>query len=511
MSLKTGHDKVLFWGCFIALIATAFGFIIRAQVIGDWGTEFGLSETQKGEIFGAGLYPFAISIVLFSLIIDRIGYKTAMIFGFCCHVIATIMTITAKNYTTLYWGNFIVALGNGTVEAYINPVAATMFSKDKTKWLNILHAGWPGGMVLGGILAIMVGKMGDIGVTPWKLKVMLIFIPTVIYFVMLMREKFPVNERVAAGVSYRDMIKEVGAIGMFIIFWMIFSELSRVTGLAGMMNTLPLVPGAIGAAAVAIATFAYVKSLGRPMFIFLLIVMIPLATTELGVDSWVTDLMGPAMGKYAPWLLVYTSFIMMVLRFNAGGIIHKLSPLGTLAVCATLAACGLLALSGAHTAGAIIAAATLYGVGKTFFWPTTLGVTTEQFPRGGAMTLNSMGGTGMLGVGVIGAMIMGNIQDHTIDKELAKRDAAVHAQVTISKAGLLGAYQAIDAEKVAVADVKAQELVKEVQAGSKQISLKKVAVLPCFMLVSYLILLAYFKSKGGYKPVELTASQPQAH
>ena len=492
----------LFWGCFIALIATAFGFIIRAQVIGDWGTEFGLSETQKGEIFGAGLYPFAISIVLFSLIIDRIGYKTAMIFGFCCHVIATVMTIMAKDYNMLYWGNFIVALGNGTVEAYINPVAATMFNKDKTKWLNILHAGWPGGLVLGGILAIAVGGMTSLSFAPWKLKVALIFIPTIVYFILLMREKFPVNERVAAGVSYRDMIKEVGALGMFIIFWMICSELSRVMGI----SAKPVLAGAIAAAVVAAATFAYVKSLGRPMFIFMLIVMIPLATTELGVDSWVTELMGPAMGKYAPWLLVYTSFIMMVLRFNAGAIVHKLSPLGTLAVCAGLAAAGLVALSGAHTAGAIIGAATLYGVGKTFFWPTTLGVTAEQFPRGGAMTLNSMGGTGMLGVGVIGAMIMGNIQDHTIDKVLAQKDSAIHAQVTVSKSGLLGAYNAIDQEKLAKADEKAQALVKDVQAGSKQISLKKIAVLPCFMLLSYLILIGYFRTKGGYKPVDISSA-----
>jgi MFS family permease len=487
----------LFWGCFIALIATAFGFIVRAQIIGDWGVEFGLSETQKGEIFGAGLYPFAISIVLFSLIIDKIGYKAAMIFGFVCHVVATLITISAKNYEMLYWGNFIVALGNGTVEAYINPVAATMFSKDKTKWLNILHAGWPGGLVIGGILAIALGDFG------WKVRVMLIFIPTIIYFLMLIRERFPINERVAAGVSYRDMIREVGALGMFIIFWMICAELSRVSGLAAAAHTTPIIAGAVAAAGVAIATFAYVKSLGRPMFIFMLIIMIPLATTELGVDSWVTALMGPAMGKYAPWLLVYTSFIMMVLRFNAGAIVHKLSPLGTLAVCAGLAAAGLIALSGAHSAGAILLAATLYGVGKTFFWPTTLGVTAEQFPRGGAMTLNSMGGTGMLGVGVIGAMIMGNIQDHTIDKELARRDAAIHAQVTISKPGLLGAYCAVDAGKVAQADAKAQALIKEVQDGSKQIALKKVAALPCFMLISYLILIGYFRSKGGYKPVDI--------
>ncbi|MEM8712772.1 MAG: MFS transporter, partial [Planctomycetota bacterium] len=151
---SAGEDKLLFWACFIALIATAFGFIVRAMVIDDWAAEFQLSETQKGEIFGVGLWPFAISIVVFSLIIDRIGYGRAMVFAFVCHVASAIVTYFAQGYWSLWVGNFIVALGNGTVEAVINPVVATMFARNKTKWLNILHAGWPGGLVLGGLLTL---------------------------------------------------------------------------------------------------------------------------------------------------------------------------------------------------------------------------------------------------------------------------------------------------------------------------------------------------------------------
>jgi len=49
------NEVILFWGCFFALIATAFGFIVRAQIIVDWETQFNLSEQQKGEILGVGL------------------------------------------------------------------------------------------------------------------------------------------------------------------------------------------------------------------------------------------------------------------------------------------------------------------------------------------------------------------------------------------------------------------------------------------------------------------------
>src|SRR4028118_2373218 len=144
-------DMKLFYACFVALVTTAFGFIVRAVSLDQWGSEFNLSQTQLGEIAGVGLWPFAISIILFSLIIDKIGYKTAMIFAFVCHVASAIITIFADGYWMLYLGTFIVALGNGTVEAVVNPVVATMFPKQKVKWLSILHAGWAGGLVLGGI------------------------------------------------------------------------------------------------------------------------------------------------------------------------------------------------------------------------------------------------------------------------------------------------------------------------------------------------------------------------
>lgn len=507
MNEDVKHQKVLFWGCFIALIATAFGFIIRAMIIGDWAREFNLTPTQQGEIIGAGLWPFAISIILFSLIIDKIGYKVAMIFGFVCHVVSLVVTVTAKSYNQLYLGMFIVALGNGTVEAYANPVVATLFSKDKTKWLNILHAGWAAGLVLGGILTIGLGtELGTsiataVGMASWKVKVLLLAIPTLLYFFMLAGQRFPVNERVTAGVSYRDMIGEIGAVGLFLVFWMIYSELSRVSG----ATASPVLFGAFLASAFALAVGVSLEAGGRPLYVFMLLIMILLATTELGVDSWVTQLMTPAMGRYAPWLLVYTSAIMMVLRFCAGPIVHRLSPLGMLAICAALATGGLLALSVATTGIMIILAATLYGVGKSFFWPTTLGVVAEQFPRGGALTLNAMGGMGMLGVGVIGAMLMGNVQDKTIDTELNKSNEAVHKQVMVEKSSLLGTYQAIDEAKLLVADDSAKAAVKAVQDGSKKVALKYMAILPAIMFLCYVGLIVYFKRKGGYRPVDIGA------
>lgn len=494
-----GQDKLLFWGCFVALIATAFGFIIRALIIGDLGEEFALTGVEKGKIIGVGLWPFSISIVVFSLIIDKIGYGKAMIFAFVCHVVSAIMTIFATGYSMLWWGTLICALGNGTVEAVINPVVATMFSKEKTKWLNMLHAGWPGGLVLGGILTLLLGV--DVS---WRIKVGLILIPTVVYGIMLVGRKFPQHERVTAGVSFKEMLAEAGAIGAFLCSFLIIFQLGDTWGWSWKISLVATV-------VITIAYGAYVRSLGKPLFIFLVLIMMPLATTELGTDSWVTDLLGPAMKEIgfeqAGWVLVYTSLIMMILRFFAGPIVHKLSPLGLLATCSAIAAVGLVLLSNAAAGIAILVAATVYGIGKSFFWPTMLGVVAEQFPKGGALTLNAIAGVGMLAVGVVGSVFLGYAQDTSIDKQLSAHDAAsqtaLHDTYMVEKTSVLGKYLGIDGDKLEAGPEEDQNTVAEVTAVAKKDALKVLAIFPVIMLVCYIILIVYFRSKGGYAAVHL--------
>jgi MFS family permease len=276
------NDKLVFWGSFIALITTSMAFIIRVFLINDgslWPTEFGLDKVKSGELFGAGIWPFAISIILFSLIIDRVGYKFAMYFSFVCYAafagmamaaysivngdVSDLAAAQAKAYGFLYWGSVILGLGNGTVEAFINPVVATLFKDEKSKWLNILHAGWPAGLVFGGVLAIgLSGMVAD----DWRILIWALFIPAVIYLVMLAKAKFPVNERVAAGSSYRDMLAEFGIVGAIIAFSLIFSQLGAVFGWSHML--------AWGLVAISVIAYgAYCRSLGSPLLIALVIIM----------------------------------------------------------------------------------------------------------------------------------------------------------------------------------------------------------------------------------------------
>lgn len=529
-------NQLLFWGCFIALITTAFGFITRMFMLDDPAiteTLLKLDPAEVGRFKGIQVWPFAISIIIFSLIIDKVGYKFSMIFAFVCQAIWAVMGVSALSMaesnpelasSLIFWGGLVMALGNGTVEAFINPVVATMFDKDKTKWLNILHAGWPGGLVIAGIIVILMGEAS------WTLKLGIIAIPAVIYFLMLIGCSFPKQERVSAGVSYKDMLSEFGILGAAVVGVLLTLQLmdffgteNPATGVKEVSTGMKVLFIGIGVAMVA-GFGIYTKSLGRPLMFVLILIMMPLATTEIGTDGWISGIMEKAVTFHGGWILVYTSLIMMILRFFAGPIVEKLTPLGLLILSAVLAIAGLVSLSFSSGVAMIFGAATLYALGKTFFWPTMLGIVSEQTPKGGALTLNAISGIGMLAVGTLGFPYIGALQAQKEIDQVAAISEASEVPGLLSDGSVVADaqsekkiyeiinYNVLDKDKVAELVEKApadkQEdisaAIQKASDGSAQKALANMAYFPGIMLIAYLLLWGFFKSKGGYKPVVIT-------
>jgi MFS family permease len=495
-------DMKLFWACFIALVATSFIFGVRSNTIGELQNSFNLSEAQKGNINGAGMWPFALSIIFFSFIIDRIGYKTVAFIAAACHIASLILTLKATGYESFYWSTLLVAVANGTVESFINPVIATVFRRDKAKWLNILHAGWPAGLALGALFCALFPqtKLGFGAV--WQFRFALCFVPVVLYTLLILPRSFPVNERVAAGVSYRDMLKEVGAVGFFIIGSLTYVAVMQMMGHEAGRSMW--VVGAV----IAVLAGLYTHSLGNWLFIVVLLTIGPLATTELGTDGWMPELLklsGPTgYPNFAAWIFVYVSTIMTILRFYAGPIVHKFSPIGLLVIGAAVSIIGLLLLS--HSVGwVIIAASTVYAFGKTFLWSTTLGMTSEQFPKGGALTLNGVSAVGVLFLGVLGSPYMGYKQDLDMDKRLSSSEnAALYAQIKgTPKMGTFGESPSLDQDKIKALAPDQTKQLEAVQADNKRGVFAIVAILPSIMLGLYVLMWLYFKAKGGYKPVAI--------
>ena len=312
------------------------------------------------------------------------------------------------------------------------------------------------------------------------------------------------------------MLKEVGVIGAAIIVAMIVREIFGQRSLARRPDQRRQRAARSSSAwAVLVAGLRGLRrgSLGQPMFIFLMLIMIPLATTELGTDSWITPLMEPEMSKLGlsgGWVLVYTSLIMLILRFFAGPIVHKLSPLGLLCVSSAIAACGLVFLS-KSTGLTILAAATLYGLGKTFFWPTMLGVVGRAVPQGRGPDAEHARRAGDAGRRRPRGPVPGVHPGHEGRPRPQPPTRRLRAgRSSEPKQSVFGNYRPLDPKKVDALPEDEQGVIEEIQDAAKRNALTTVAIFPCMMLVCYLGLIVYFRTQGGYKPKILICEKEEA-
>jgi len=520
----SGSDRsLLFWASFMALMAAGLGFAFRAMVPHLWGAEYNVLDAEVGKLLGAGLWPIAIMMILFSLIVDKVGYKVSMMCAFALQTASVVLTFTASSFNGMWWACILAGLGHGVVEAVINPLVASLYREEKTKWLAILHAAWPAGIGIGAAIYMTLFARAE----NWggaKIAWVIMLLPVIAYGVMyLMCKRFPVDERVEAKVPYKDMLKELGGLGAFLAIAFVGYEVYSQLGLFAEGQYTRLVAAlAIGAVGGALFGFA-VKSAGRWLFFFLCMLMVPLATAELATDGWIQNLMRPTLGEYAGWALVFSASIMTVLRFFAGIPLKRMGPLGLLLISSVFSIIGLFALSAAVGVW-IFVAFVFYAVGQTFYWPAMLGLTSEQYPKGGALTLNTVSAMGLLTVGIFGFPFLGAVQDNCDAKAVMEAQPAVvevvrAAQRTTDEKGkpelivqekvLFGvAYPSINANAI-MAQPEFPEagkvpLQNEIKNSGRK-TLRVASVLPITMALGFLAMMLWFRAHGGYKPVHLSA------
>ena len=516
------EKSMLFWASFLALMAAGIGFGIRVMSLGLWEGEFGINGKSAGALFGESLWPIAVGMILFSLIIDKIGYKISMILAAFCFIISCMWTIFTKDLSSLTYSFILFGFAHGIVEACINPLCATIYKKEKSKMLNILHASWPAGVAIGAIVFLLLGATdspllseGASPILAWRDMFWFVLTPVIAFgFMFLFCHHYPKDERVEANVSYVDMMREFGGLGIFLAGTFLFYKFSEVAGTLGDGNQRILVSLAVGSV-LGLALGIFLKSAGKVLFFILCLTMIPLATAELATDGWIQKLMQPVFSReYAlnsGWAIVCSSFIMMALRFFAGIPLKYMTPPILLVVSAIFSTAGLLLLSDVSGIMIFVAFA-LYAVGQTFYWPTILGFTAEQFPKGGAMTLNTVSAMGLLTLGVFGMPMLGAAGDK-YDAELVKTEAPAIYETKKSDANFFGwSYEKVDLNAVkkdlnfATDSAEQKDFTMKVENNQRKV-LKFAALFPAILGISYLLIAFYFKSKGGYKPVVLETSE----
>ncbi|HEY1859067.1 MAG TPA: MFS transporter, partial [Gemmataceae bacterium] len=370
---------------------------------------------------------------------DLVGYGKLMIIGFLLHAASVALTLAAPIAFTkygkdgafwcLYLGAWSFSLGNGTCEAVINPLTASLFPQNKTHWLNILHAGWPGGLVLGALVGLLLNQVP--GVT-WQLKWGIVLAPMLLYGVMMLGRRFPVSEAKESGVSARAMMGEVGLLGAAVVvallgLWFSRDLAPKALGWFGLSASLSWI-GWVAAAALWIGFGSLSQfRIGHWMLAFLYILHALVGYVELGTDSWIIDITKIVLANknIALMAFIWTNVLMFTLRFFAGSIVHKISPVGLLFASAVIGTTGLWLLGAPWTTTTLLwlVAVTIYGLGKTFYWPTMLGVISERFPKGGALALGFSGGVGMLAAGLLGGPGIGYLQDYAAVQELGNDPA----------------------------------------------------------------------------------------
>lgn len=349
MQTIPNRDRLFLASC-VALIVTAMTFAIRAGILNDLNVEFGLDDTQLGWVNGMAFAGFPVAMMIGGALYNSVGPRKIMYAAFICHIVGLLWTIFAGDimgpYLDLLLSTFFIGFANGCVEAACNPMIADMYPDKQTEMLNKFHVWFPGGIVIGSLVAQFLGP-----VLGWQGLIAIMLVPTAIYAFLLFGQAFPKSQNIVSDTS---------------------------KNFAGLLN---------------------------PLFLFIILCMTLTAATEFSTTQWVERIL-QASGAQPLIVLALVTGIMALGRFFAGPIIHRFNPTGVLWVSAILSTIGVYLLS-TLTGGAVYGAAIIFALGICYFWPTMIGFTGEYLPNTGALGMSLVGGAGMFSM-VIWNPVIGN-------------------------------------------------------------------------------------------------------
>ena len=436
-----GHDDAnkrrLFLICLLACVTMSMSFVLRSSIAQDIQTHLFdpidplHSAGLVGAALGVAFLGFAITVAVGSPLIDAIGMRTVLLLCALSFISGTTLTILADRissgagvYTIVWLGMLLSGIGWGCSEAVINPLTTTLYPDDKTHKLNVLHAWWPAGIIIGGLAGLAIGALH----LDWRYKFAVVLVPATALIVLLLTTgRFPKTERAAAGIPASEMF----------------------------------------------------KACLTPAFLLWFMAMFLTAAAELAPGQWVDLALTRTVGMSGIWLLVYVSGLMFVMRHFAGTMVHKLSAVGLLWVSCLLAAIGLVALSVAKSPVTGFLAATIWGIGVCYMWPTMLATASERFPRSGA-----------LGMGLIGTA--GSLSTYFLLPQMGR----IFDTAKIEAAGGEAAFTALSGNAL-----------NSVLAQASTVSFRIVAFMPAILLIVFGLVWLNDRRKGGFRPERLSSER----
>jgi hypothetical protein len=353
------HARRIFVASSLALFTAGLSFSLRASAIAAIELQIlrPLDPLHSGEhagaLLGIAALGFAATLALATVFLERIGMGRALVLAGALFTLGTAVAIGAPAFARgesahqlLRLGFLACGLGWGFMEASINPLTATIYPADKTARLNVLHAWWPAGIIVGGLVGIAAGAWQ----LAWQTQLAATFVPALATIALCAGVAFPRTARAAAGVAWGEMFREL---------------------------------------------------LARPLYFVWLACMFLTAASELAPGQWIDMTLTRTVGMRGIWLLVYVSGMMFALRHFAGPIAQRVSNVGMLWGSAVLATAGLFLLARADSPPTALGAATVWGLGVCFLWPTMLANVAERYPRGGELAIGGLAVAGALAIELV--------------------------------------------------------------------------------------------------------------
>ncbi len=368
----------LFWIGVLALFTAAMLFALRTGLTSDMAADVFSGVSNPGEAIGgaigAAFLGFAFTLFAASPLLDTIGIGNVLRIAGACFGIGTILAVGGSTLAgpetaqSLFWFAMLIqGIGWGAMEAAINPMTTALYPEDKTHRLNVLHAWWPAGIILGGFIGFGVSTF-DI---PWRYAMASALIPAIVVIVLSIGVKFPPTERAADGISFKDMMLEIVRAPSFLIWF--------------------------GA-------------------------MLLTASLELGPGAWIEAALSAKVGFNAVLLLVYVAGLMFIMRHFAGPLAKRFSNAGLLWICSILAMVGLFLMARVQSPAMVIAATTIWGMGVSLMWPTMMASVSERYPRGGSWFIGLIGSAGALAIYFL-LPVLGRMYDDAMVAEAGGAEA----------------------------------------------------------------------------------------
>ena len=364
-SIIMKNKNRLFIASALSLFVTAVAFGARSGHLVPWMNEFGLTAAEAGWIASAFLWGATVSVLLFGLLVETWGTAKVIAVLFLAQLAGILLTVFAMGFWSLFFATLFIGIANGCVNAACNPLVTNLYPTEKTARLNLFHMWNAIGIAAGGLMVFFCNQIA----VGWRIQIVILLIPTLLYGIMFFRQKFPATERTLLGGSYKDMLQAIVS----------------------------------------------------PLFLFLAFLMILTSSVEFGANQWipslfenaVTDLFGEsAFGSVL--ILVWISLAMALARWFATPIVRALSPIGVLLLSVLFAGAGIYLMS-ISNGWLIFIAATIFAFGVAYFWPNMLGLVADRRPMSGALGLAIIGGMGTLG-GAIIQPVIGGIFDHQLER-----------------------------------------------------------------------------------------------